>query len=68
MGSIEAQVAIGILFSLLTFVAIMLLIRLCRCLKNLDRHRREENAKPKVIHMALFNATNATMQPFLVSL
>lgn len=68
MGSLEAQVAIGVLFSLLGLVTLTLLVRLCRCVKNLDQHRREEQdaQKPHVIQMALFNATTASMQPFMV--
>ena len=69
MGSLEAQIAIGILCSMLTIVTLILLVRLCRCVKKLERNRRNERAaKPHIIQMALINATQTTMQPFIVSL
>ncbi len=69
MSSIEAKVAIWILLSLLGIVSVSLMVRFCRCLRNLDRQRREERdmEKPHIIQMALINATTATMQPFFVS-
>ena len=70
MGTVETNTAIGVLFSLLGLVILLVFIRFCRCLKKNLAHQEsfdvENPPKHLNIQLALLQATTASFQPALV--
>ena len=70
MGTVETNTAIGVLFSLLGLVILLVIIRFCRCLKkNLGTTESfdvENPPKHLNLQLALLQATTASFQPALV--
>ena len=71
MGSLESEVTILVLCSLLVVVIISVLFRFCRGCRNMEPSREEPSSqdtdriKSHIIQMALLNATTTTLLPFM---